>query len=163
MILFGIYTLAWVGRPLVEFLKTYGLLGPLVVIAMVLGFAALMTAGRRMGQIGLNKLSLVASVFIISQILAFVVTRTLAEAIHVVEYEMLAFCIYNSLHPRYSKRDLASITLLLILLAGWSDEAMQYFAPDRYYDLLDVALNSVSGAFGVVIASILHGARKPGP
>jgi len=147
---------------LVEFLTTHGLLGPLVAIAMALGFAALMTAVKHMGRVSLKTFTLVASVFIVSQVLAFVVTRTLAEAVHVVEYEMLAFCTYNALLPRYSGRNLASITLFIVLFAGWSDEAMQYFAPNRYYDLLDVLLNTASGAFGVVIASIIHSGREPG-
>jgi len=123
---------------------------------MVFGLAALVTAGWLKGRINRKNFALITTVFIFSKVLAFLVTRTLAEAIHVVEYEALAYCIYNAVSPRFSRRDAFSVTLLLALIAGWSDEAVQYFAPERYYDLLDVLLNTFSGAFGVVIASILH-------
>jgi len=160
LILLGIYTLAWIGRPLVNFFTANGLMPFLTIMAAVAGLVAFLFVASRAERIETKKLVHVGAIFTFSQCLAFAVTRTLAEAIHVVEYESLAFCIYSALSPLMARRNLASTSILLVLIAGWSDEAMQYFAPDRYYDLLDVLLNTASGVFGVWMASIIHAAKE---
>jgi len=159
-LLAALYTLAWVGRPLVNYLQAYDLMKPAVAVISLVGLFFLLAASRWMGELDPRKLLLAALVFILSMGLSLIVTRTLAEAIHTVEYELLAICIYNSLRPKLSGRNLYSYTLFLVLAAGWSDELMQSFAPDRYYDLADVLLNMTSGGFGIIIAAILTGAHE---
>jgi len=48
-----------------------------------------------------------------------------------------------------SHNDLAAAT-------GYVDEAIQYFLPNRVYDLRDVGFNALAGFGGIVVFAVLH-------
>ncbi|MBF0191817.1 MAG: VanZ family protein [Magnetococcales bacterium] len=76
-----------------------------------------------------------------------------AERVHLMEYGILAFLLFRAMgQPR-------GIGLLwcylAVLVAGFSDETIQWILPNRYFDLRDIGMNGIGSAcglwFGVMI------------
>jgi len=71
------------------------------------------------------------------------------EKIHVVEYGILGWLIGWSL----SISPMSIQRIILAIVLGWSigfgDEIIQYFLPNRVYDIRDVLLNGVSATLGL--------------
>jgi len=77
------------------------------------------------------------------------------EKLHLLEYGVLAALLLAALRERWgdgSAAPAAAIALTGIL--GWGDEVLQYFLPDRVYDLRDVAFNALSGAVVVAFLTV---------
>ena len=82
------------------------------------------------------------------------------ERLHLVEYGMVAAFFYRALSERQqagSKLWLspAVAAVWMTAVAGWLDEAIQYFVPSRVYDLRDVAFNALAGLLAVVAMTTL--------
>ena len=74
------------------------------------------------------------------------------ERWHIVQYGILGVLWWAALPVGGWRRGIAAAALAGG--AGWLDEGVQYFLPDRVYDLWDVLLNAVSGVAGVAGAEI---------
>lgn len=70
------------------------------------------------------------------------------ERTHLFEYALVAALIHEALLERKenSRRVPAPalLALILSLLLGFIDEAVQHFLPNRVFDLIDVAFNSIA-------------------
>lgn len=82
-----------------------------------------------------------------------------AEKIHILEYVILSFLVYNALRldlNRFSKK-LYVTGLLFCLAAGLIDELIQIYIPSRVFDWRDVLVNAGSSAvgFGIIRFNIL--------
>jgi hypothetical protein len=83
--------------------------------------------------------------------LIFQFRRHPEEALHLVEYAVLASLVFNAL--RYKVRDwtIYVSTVLIILLCGIADELLQWMLPSRFWDYRDVGVNLLGGALCVII------------
>ncbi|NGZ06195.1 MAG: VanZ family protein [Magnetococcales bacterium] len=81
-----------------------------------------------------------------------------AERVHLLEYAILGFLLYRAMGQPLGRR--IFWTYLLVVLAGFSDETIQWILPNRYFDLGDVGLNSIGSACGVWLGVLL---RTPVP
>ena len=71
---------------------------------------------------------------------------------HVIEYMVLGFLLYRALVNSNCKHSM-SLTILIAILYGFTDEIHQLFVPSRVFSLLDILANS----FGVVSSqSVLY-------
>jgi len=77
-----------------------------------------------------------------------------AEKIHLVQYGFLAFLIYRACLIDFSIVAVYAISFFLTSAFGWLDEIIQYYLPNRYYHINDVALNSFSGGMGLFLVFI---------
>lgn len=82
------------------------------------------------------------------------------ERLHLVEYGMVAAFFYRALSERQKAGaklwlSPAVASVLMTAVAGWIDEAIQYFVPSRVYDLRDVAFNALAGLLAVVAMTTL--------
>jgi VanZ family protein len=68
------------------------------------------------------------------------------EAIHFLEYGALACFIFTALRRSIPDRTVYFSCLLLVSLAGISDELFQWMMPQRFWDFRDVGLNTLAGA-----------------
>jgi VanZ family protein len=89
------------------------------------------------------------------------VTEFPEEKMHVIEYGLLGWLIAWAIS---SSSPVLFYHALLGLLLGWcigfGDEIIQYFLPNRFYDIRDVALNGISVTIGLLYyLSSLH--RNP--
>jgi len=78
------------------------------------------------------------------------------ERIHLLEYGLLGFMLTGALNDRWSAGRSAGVALALAAAAGYVDEAIQYFLPNRVYDLRDVGFNTLAGLGGIVVFAVLH-------
>jgi len=78
------------------------------------------------------------------------------EKIHFIEYGILAYLIYRAV--RLDKPDFTAygIAFLLCSILGWIDEGIQHILPNRYYQIEDVILNSVSGILGLLLVYVFQ-------
>lgn len=82
-----------------------------------------------------------------------------AEKIHILEYVLLSFLVYNALRldlNRFSGK-LYITGMLFCLAAGLVDELIQLYIPSRVFDWRDVLVNAGSSAvgFGIIRFNIL--------
>ncbi|MBD3296471.1 MAG: hypothetical protein GF392_03810 [Candidatus Omnitrophica bacterium] len=82
-----------------------------------------------------------------------------AEKVHILEYVLLSFLVYNALRldlNRFGKK-LYVTGILFCLGAGLIDELIQLYIPSRVFDWRDVLINAGSSAvgFGIIRFNIL--------
>ncbi|MCK4851702.1 MAG: VanZ family protein [Candidatus Omnitrophica bacterium] len=75
-------------------------------------------------------------------------SRFPVDKVHLVEYGALSLLLYNALKIDFDRFDKKLYVLgsLFCLVAGFFDEAIQWFLPGRVFDWRDVILNVTSGA-----------------
>ena len=77
--------------------------------------------------------------------------RSPEEAVHLLEYGLLAVLLHRALRPRMSS-DLVFIAAALMgALIGTADEIIQWISPGRFWDWRDLLLNGGAGALAQVI------------
>lgn len=76
-------------------------------------------------------------------------TRLPEEKIHVVEYGLLGWLIGWSLFEPAFSINRIGFAILLGWTIGLCDEIIQYFLPNRVYDIRDVTLNGLSTTLGL--------------
>ena len=81
------------------------------------------------------------------------------EAIHLLEYGILAALIYRAIRPTATDAAVLGATVLLTTLMGVVDEVIQWITPLRYWDLRDIGLNATAA----VLAAIVLWRIDPGP
>ena len=86
-------------------------------------------------------------------------TMTPGERSHMIEYSVVAALIYEALKERKSQisslRYPWLLAILLTTLIGLLDECLQFFIPNRTFDLFDVGFNFLSAILAVgAIASL---------
>lgn len=86
------------------------------------------------------------------------------ERTHLFEYTVLAVLIHEALRERQSHGRHVPVPALLAIFAtillGWVDEGIQYFLPDRVYDVRDVVFNSLAAVMAVGSNQALRLARR---
>ncbi len=89
-------------------------------------------------------------------LLAWLRLGSLEARSHLVEYSMVAALVHEALLERRENGRRAPaptlLALLITILLGWLDEGIQSTLPNRVYDLVDVAFNTLA-------ASLIIGAR----
>ncbi len=78
------------------------------------------------------------------------------ERIHLLEYGLLGFMLSSALSDRWDGKKAACVALAAAAAAGYVDEAIQYFLPNRVYDLRDVGFNALAGFGGIAAFAALH-------
>lgn len=81
------------------------------------------------------------------------------EAIHLLEYGVLAVLLYRAMRPAEPDVAILAAVVLLGTLVGTVDEIIQWIIPERYWGLRDVAVNG--GATALAVAAMWR--LDPGP
>ncbi|HAL93124.1 MAG TPA: hypothetical protein DCM68_08900 [Verrucomicrobia bacterium] len=90
--------------------------------------------------------------------------QTPIEAIHFIEYGVLAFLLFRAWRHHLQDPFIYPISLLSLVLIAWVDEFLQWLTPERFWDFRDIRLNGLAGALLLlVIARVLSpaGIRRP--
>ena len=82
------------------------------------------------------------------------------EKIHFIEYGVLGLLVYRALLPNIKGYMVYIAGLIIVLLIGWGDEIIQYFLPNRVYDIRDVVMNFSGGLIAFVIMFVIDIDRK---
>ena len=160
------YSTLYVARFATEWLRERNLLRAALVLvfAVVLGAVLRFVVRQRPGRWEWTVLLGVALVYG----LLFRYLQRAEEAMHFVQYGLLGALIYAALVERRRglgaggvlRRFPALSAVVLTVLFGWLDEGIQYFLPNRYYDLRDVAFNAAAGLLAVLAMTGREWARR---
>jgi len=72
------------------------------------------------------------------------------EAVHLVEYGLLALLTANALRHRSDHRLLFVQAAFLVAMVGTVDELIQWITPERYFDWRDIRLNAGAGLLALL-------------
>lgn len=74
-----------------------------------------------------------------------------AERIHLAQYGILVWLIWRAVKDQPGGGAAYVLAWGLASLAGWGDEIIQHFLPERYFQWSDVGLNAVSAGLGLIL------------
>lgn len=162
--LLAIYSTLALARRVVDFLRERDLLAISVWSTFALAAVALVVVVVRRRP-GPREMVVLAGFGAIYALLLQAMERA-EERLHLLEYGLLGLFIYLALVER--KRHTAKWTwprpallaAFLTGLCGWGDEIIQGILPSRYYDLRDVAWNTIAGCLAIAATVLLGGARR---
>ncbi|MBF0381289.1 MAG: VanZ family protein [Magnetococcales bacterium] len=77
-----------------------------------------------------------------------------AERLHFLEYAILGIMLYWA--KGYPKGVGLVFVFLISAIAGGVDELIQYFLPNRYYDIRDIGFNVLGSGLGVVLGILMR-------
>ena len=156
-VVLAIYLTAGLTRPLAGWMRETGLLGPAFMVAMLLVATGIIIQGFRVKagkwEIGLGVG--LGAVFL----LLLVRMEIPEERTHLIEYGILGILIYEALWERWGPESRLQVALggmSLTTILGFIDEGIQYFLPDRVFDLRDILFNFLAGMMAI-LASLLMG------
>ncbi|MFC1849348.1 VanZ family protein [candidate division CSSED10-310 bacterium] len=107
---------------------------------------------------GRGSLSIFISIGIV--FLIFKITDIPTKRIHIIEYIIMCWLLYEALQVDYEGKAGLILTFILAGLLGVVDEILQGFHPRRYYGLTDMVVNALSAVIGILILAVV---RKPFP
>ena len=97
-------------------------------------------------------------------LLVFVRMAIPTERSHLIEYGVVAVCIYEALQERAGQGRRvpvpALLTVLLTGLLGVLDECLQILVPSRIFDPVDLLFNVLAGVMAVTASAALAVARR---
>ena len=144
-----VYSTLYIVRPICEFLKVntcFDIIVNASFIVLLLFFIFWTFARIRM-----RKKSTYFFLFLIASFYAIGLfqIKIPEEKIHFLEYGLLAFFIYRAVVCDLKGWHAYLAAFVCTAIIGWGDEVIQYFLPNRYYQVVDVILNAVSGGLGL--------------
>lgn len=172
-ILLLIYSTLSLVRPLTEWLRDWGGLIPGLILLFG-GLAAWGLRGLRRRRPGRLESAVLVGIGVAYGLLFFAL-RTPEEAMHFVQYGLVAVLVYEALAERKKARPAeaevagkagwlvrwpALGALALTGAAGWLDEGIQHLLPSRYYDLRDVFFNAAAALLAVAAVAGRKWARR---
>jgi hypothetical protein len=167
-----IYSSLYIARPIAESLRERNLLRAAVGLAFLLAAIPLIGVVRRWKPGWRVCLGLVAAALLYAPVFLFI--HLPEERLHYLEYGLFCGLVYAALRERRSNKPLPDdigsfarlalapwfLALVLTLVAGWLDEAIQGILPNRFYDLRDVAFNFSAGILYLGAWSLVDQSRQ---
>lgn len=139
------------GSQIVVYIQSKGLL-QIALIAIVIISSGAIWWMKKNSNIRFGIKTWTVSIFSLCCYLWFIIfTPHPVEGFHLLEYGLLAIVIYRALSLDMSGYKVSLLTITLVIGLGWFDEIIQYFLPDRYYDIRDVVINGAGGLLGLAI------------
>ena len=156
-----IFSTLFIGSPLLDLLSNQNIQAAIFLIGMILISALIFYHGLK--STSLNNMTGVY-IGLIAVYLMLFLRLGLSERTHLMEYSVLAIFIYQALKERLKNSDKpikpALLAVVIACLIGALDEIIQFFVPDRVFDLNDIFFNcfAVLSAIGLIL--FLRWSRK---
>jgi hypothetical protein len=113
-----------------------------IVVAAVVTLALL---ARRAGEFRPGALPWIIAVATVMVLWTFSLRRSPEEAVHFLEYGVLALLLHRALRPFIPDASVFVAGALLGALVGTVDEVIQWISPSRFWDWRDLVLNAGAG------------------
>lgn len=164
----AVFILAYapIGRPIQKFLREEltAALGPggmmAFVLAIFLGGGIFLIYTSRLWRLPLTNMLSTAIILLAGIGYSFSLPLP-EERIHLVQFGLLGLLACPSLKGREESGWIWK-PLLFVFLVGVSDEVLQWFLPDRVFDLRDILFNTLGGIWGLLLyVAIQRGCRSP--
>ena len=162
VIIIGIYSLIFIGRPLSGYLRERAMLTNAFWVAIWLTLATVLWHGwkRKIGQLEIGLWMGVAAVYL----LVFLRMAVPEERSHLIEYSVLAVFIHEALKERKNNGgDVWRPAILAIMLTttiGLLDEVIQLFVPERVFDPVDMLFNTGAAIMAIVASTAITWSRN---
>ena len=155
-----------VGRPIQIFLRdqlssALGSAGMTIfVFAIFLGAGIYFIYISRLWRLPLLNIVITAVILLIGLGYSFSLPLP-EERIHLVQFGLLGLLACSS----YKRKTTGFLSwvwrpFLFIFLVGVADEVLQWFLPDRVFDLRDILFNTLGGIWGILLYLGITGMRK---
>ncbi len=162
LVLLAIYISIGIARPLNSILKDSGLLVPLFILSFIFILLALVLLGLKKRP----DISIIGVSIGVFAVYLFVLVRIEIpeERTHIIEYSIFTSLLYLTLIER--NRHLNTLTypsilaILFTILFGSIDECIQFFLPNRVFDLRDILFNSLAAVLAICSLKSLSWARN---
>lgn len=154
-----IYSTLYIVRPICAFLEKTTPFNQLTTGMIFIAFAAVIIYGIVWLHLRRPSTFVLLALIGVCYVYGVMVIPFPAEKIHFLQYGVLAFLCYRALRADFSRRKAYIFAILLTTVFGWIDEGIQHLLPNRYYELRDVALNSISGVLGLFLVFIFERER----
>lgn len=128
--------------------------GPALIIFALLAVSLWWLLFRK-GDFRLPTLFLLTNLGIAYYLMLSSLTAIPIERVHLIEYGLLSYLAYRCSKNYYSGFIAYALAALLVFDAGFIDEIIQHYLPDRVYDTRDVITNGLSGILGLSAVWIL--------
>ena len=155
-----------IGRPIQKFLRDQltAALGPggmmLFVLALFLGGGFLFIYTSRLWRFPLT--NILSTTIILLAGIGYSFSLPLPEErIHLVQFGLLGLLSCSSLRGgRTNLRRWIWRPFLFVFLVGVADEVLQWFLPDRVFDIRDILFNTLGGIWGILLYLGVTGIRR---
>jgi len=154
-----IYATLYPVRPLCEFLKRttpFALLTNVLLVTLLAGMTAAVVRAAKFKKFSSYFLMLLTVMVYLYGLNSLDFPE---EKIHFFEYGVLAYLVFRALRIDFSEGVSYPAAFAVCSLLGWVDEGIQEIPPNRYYQLSDVVLNSVSSALGLFLIYVFRRER----
>lgn len=81
------------------------------------------------------------------------------ERIHFIEYGLLSIFVFKALRHSIQNKRIYAWAALIAFAFGCIDEGIQYFLPNRFFDVKDIAVNAVAILFGLALLALVFRPR----
>ena len=141
-----------------------GLLGTHFDIAINVLLTAIIVATaavifiRRRRYYNLSFYLSVTTLLSVYAVMIYLATPVAIEKMHLLEYGFLSYLALRAVNGSgviASETKQSLCVILIVILVGFSDEAIQRFTPGRFYQTKDVILNMVSGILSLFMLKLL--------
>ena len=145
----AIFLFTLIARDIVDYLKVLHIKNAVIVALFVMSLlgGGLYLARRRAHLTPGRVICLITLTGILGIILHHM--KVPEERVHFLEFGILALLLRKTFSFQYSLPGQYTLAILLTVLVGISDEVLQYFLPSRYFDLRDIAFNSLAAVFAI--------------
>lgn len=156
-----IFSTLFIGSPLLNLLSNQNIQAAIFFMGMILISALVLYHGLKS-----TSLSNMTGVYmgLIAVYLMLFLRLGLPERTHLMEYSVLAIFIYQALNERFKNSDKqikpALWAMVITFLIGTLDETIQFFVPDRVFDLNDIFFNCFAACSAIGMILFLRWARK---
>jgi glycopeptide antibiotics resistance protein len=143
---------AW--RTAVSLIGTgFNQIGYIITAVVLISFLTLMLRFWR--RYGFLRIALFTGIGLIYAFLLKYHCKFPAEKLHLIEYGFLAFLAYEAFLIDFSQE--ASQGLAFVGASGFGllDEILQFFLPNRAFEVRDVITNILAAALGMIIVTLL--------
>lgn len=133
---------------------------------VILGLAGVVVSGvrRRVGRQDWVPYAVLVAIFIAYGYLLAVFGTYPAERLHLIEYGLVGWTLFRALRLDLSNGRAYVAAVLLTVLVGIGDESIQWVLPQRFFELKDVGLNTISGVLGLLtVRFALYGGGEAQP
>ena len=156
-----IYATLGIARPIAEYLRSTGILLPTIIC--LFGGCLPLALFWRYRKISRTQFLLRILLIITLLCCAFLISALPEERLHFLTYGLAGWLIYWSLEatPVFSSTPKKSellhqvliwlIPCLLVWIAGGVDELIQWWLPNRVFDIRDIVFNGTAGMVGVAL------------
>ncbi len=156
-----VYTTLGIARPLAEYLRSTGILLPTVIA--LFGGCLPLALFWRYSKISRKQFLLRILLIITLLCCAFLISALPEERLHFLTYGLAGWLICWSMEARLAfsktsqKRRILEhflvwlIPCLMVWLAGGVDEMIQWWLPNRVFDIRDIVFNGTAGMVGVAL------------